>query len=197
MKKLIALLLALVMVMALAACNATDEKKQEKGDSPLEILEKVWDSYSEDEKFPVSGGDMQTHMDQMEANENYEIPNAPGIYNMEQKEELPYIFYISEENVAKVEEAATMVHMMNGNNFTCGTFRLTDSKDVDGFVKSAKESIMGNQWMCGQPDQLIIATFGSDVVMIAFGINDAIDPFMEKLTAAYPDAELVVQESLV
>lgn len=64
MKKIIALALVAVMVLAFAACakqngeNSTtapsdDQKRQPQ--SALEILEKVWSKYSTDEKFPATG----------------------------------------------------------------------------------------------------------------------------------------------
>ena len=57
MKKLISLILAAVMVMSLAACGS----KTDNGDSgdqaytpasALDLLEKVWAAFPEDNKFP-------------------------------------------------------------------------------------------------------------------------------------------------
>lgn len=74
MKKIIALALAAVMVLAFAACakqngeNSTtapsdDQKRQPQ--SALEILEKVWSKYSTDEKFPATGGSEKNIKDVM------------------------------------------------------------------------------------------------------------------------------------
>ena len=74
MKKIIALALVAVMVLAFAACakqngeNSTtapsdDQKRQPQ--SALEILEKVWSKYSTDEKFPATGGSEKNIKDMM------------------------------------------------------------------------------------------------------------------------------------
>ena len=63
MKKLFALLLAAVMALSLVACGGNDTKTDEpSGDqaaeitSALNLLETVWNDYSDDEKFSVVGG---------------------------------------------------------------------------------------------------------------------------------------------
>ena len=64
MKKIIALALVAVMVLAFAACakqngeNSTTAPSDDQKGQPqcaLEILEKVWSKYSTDEKFPATG----------------------------------------------------------------------------------------------------------------------------------------------
>ena len=67
MKKILAFVLAAVMVLSLAAC--TDKGSEGGATSPsgaqtnqpksaLEILENVWDKYSPDDKFPAVGGSL-------------------------------------------------------------------------------------------------------------------------------------------
>ena len=91
MKKIIALALAAVMVLAFAACakqnsengtttpsdtasakqngenSTTAPSDDQKGQpqSALEILEKVWSKYSTDEKFPATGGSEKNIKDMM------------------------------------------------------------------------------------------------------------------------------------
>ena len=74
MKKIIALALAAVMVLAFAACakqnsenGTTTPSDDQKGQpqSALEILEKVWSKYSTDEKFPATGGSEKNIKDMM------------------------------------------------------------------------------------------------------------------------------------
>lgn len=207
MKKLIALLLALVMVMALAACGNKEENTGNTGNtennsenkalasSALEILETIWNDYAEDEQFPVTGGDMQTHIEKMEEDENYMPPNAPGAYNLEYAEDLTFTLLVPAEELANIDEAATMTHMMNGNNFTAGAFHV--KSDVAAFAETMKEAVMNNQWMCGQPEKLIIVSFGDGYVMMAYGIADAMDPFVEHMNSVYAGAEVLVEESLI
>ena len=74
MKKIIAIALAAVMVLAFAACakqnsenGTTTPSDDQKGQSQsaLEILEKVWSKYSTDEKFPATGGSEKNIKDMM------------------------------------------------------------------------------------------------------------------------------------
>ena len=85
---------------------------------------------------------------------------------------------------------------MNGNNFTCGAFKLKNG-NVAAFAETMKEAVMNNQWMCGQPETLVIVSFGGGYVMMAYGINDAMDPFVEHMNSVYADAEVLVTESLI
>ena len=44
---------------------------------------------------------------------------------------------------------------------------------------------------------MVIATIGNEYVVASFGINETINPFEEKLSAAYPAAEIVYSEAIV
>lgn len=188
MKKLISLLLVLVMVAAMVAgCNnaSTNETKAPETKGPasaLEILETIWGSFAEDEKFYVMGGDM-----------NNMVENAPGKFDIQDTDGLSYTLLVPAEQIANIDDAASLVHGMMTNNFTCGAFHVTG--DVAAFVEAMKTSVMGNQWMCGMPEKLIVAVIGEYVVM-AYGVNDAINPFETKLTAAYPSVELKVSQAI-
>jgi len=203
MKKLLALLLALVMIMALAACNKDEEKEENKSgeqdkalaSSALEILDTIWNSYEEADQFPVTGGDMQSHIDKMEKDESYMPPNAPGAFNLEYAEELSMNLLIPAEELENIDEAATMIHMMNGNNFTCGAFHV--KSDVNAFAEAVKDAVLNNQWMCGQPERLVIVSFGGGYVLMAYGIEGAMGPFVDYMNGAYKGAEVLVEESLI
>lgn len=208
MKKLIALLLVLVMVAAMAAgCGQKDANNDTTGapaqtteavtgpESALEILETVWALYGEEEKFAIVGGDNAYHTAQMEADENYMMPSAPGKFNLAEAEELTYKMLVPEAEHAKISDAATATHMMNSNNFNCGVYRVA-AADAEGFIGAMKTAVSGNMWMCGMPESLLIATIADEYVLVAWGVNDAMGPFETKLVSAYPAAELVVDEAI-
>ena len=88
------------------------------------------------------------------------------------------------------------MHMMNQNTFTGAAFHVTDAANVGTVADAVKENILVRQWMCGFPDKMVIATIGNEYVVASFGINDAINPFEEKLSAAYPAAEIVYSEAI-
>ena len=78
------------------------------------------------------------------------------------------------------------------NNFTCGAFHVTG--DADAFASAMVDAVKNNQWMCGMPETMLVAVVGGEYVVMAFGINDAMNPFIAKLGEAYPDAVIVSNE---
>nr|MBQ8244471.1 hypothetical protein [Oscillospiraceae bacterium] len=190
MKKLLSAILALTLVFGLAACggNSAEETQgadaQELPASALEILETVWADFAEEEKFPVIGGSMAAPVD-----------NAPGSYDLAD-ENISYQLLIPADQLGSVTEAASMIHMMNANTFTCAAYKLADGVTAAEFGAAMKDAVMNNQWMCGFPDSLLIRAFGDSYVVVAFGINDAMTPFDTHLTAAYPGMETIASESI-
>jgi len=187
MKKIIAMLLVLTMALGLVACGnnggaeTTTTAPAPVAASALEILETVWGSYADDEKFFAMGGDMNNMVD-----------NAPGAYSLED-EGLTATLLVPTEQIANIDEAASLVHGMMLNNFTCGAYHVTG--DVNAFAEAMYGAISTNPWMCGQPEKLIVAVIGEYVVAL-FGINDAVNPFEAKLKEAYPSANLVHNEAI-
>lgn len=190
MKKLLSAILVLTLVFGLAACggNSAEETQgadaQELPASALEILETVWADFAEEEKFPVIGGSMAAPVD-----------NAPGSYDLAD-ENISYQLLIPADQLGSVTEAASMIHMMNANTFTCAAYKLADGVTAAEFGAAMKDAVMNNQWMCGFPDSLLIRAFGDSYVVVAFGINDAMTPFDTHLTAAYPGMETIASESI-
>ena len=155
MKKLIAMLLALTCVFGLVACggnatnnNETPETTVEviKPASALEVLEKTWAGVAEENKFFAMGGDFENPVD-----------NAPGAYALTD-EGLTATFLVPADQIANIDEAATLLHGMMVNNFAFGAYHVTG--DVNAFVEAMHTAITGNRWMCGMPETLVIAVVG-------------------------------------
>lgn len=198
MKKLIALLMALSMVAMMAACTtgntetpATDATEGTEAvtapsvNSALEVLETIWNAYGEDEKFAVIGGNMESPVD-----------GAPGNYDMAYAENLTYNLIVPAELIPAVDEAASMIHMMNANTFTSGVLHLVDGTNVTEFADAMHNAISTNPWMCGFPEHMVIAVIDGSYVLIAFGVNDAMTPFQTHLNEVYPEANIVYNEAL-
>ena len=167
-KKILAILLAVTMILALAACGkeatpVETEPQVEVPGSALEILETVWALYGDDEKFPVMGGDMVNMVD-----------GAPGAYGLEDAESLTYQLLVPAEEIANIDQAASLFHGMMLNNFTFGAYHVTG--DVAAFVEAMHTAITGNRWMCGFPEKLVIISVG-DYVVSAFGNGELIANF--------------------
>lgn len=193
MKKMISLLLALIMVVGVFA-GCSDSKKPGKVEGPetaLVLLETVWGLYAEEEKFPVMGGDTFT-MD------------APGAVTMGGEENPLWNLYVPEDQLANITDAATMIHAMNGNTFTCGAMKLADGADVEAFAQAMRDAIMSTHWMCGFPEKLIVANIGSYVV-VAFGLDGVnfpedgqiITPFVTHLKEAYSSISILFEEEII
>ena len=191
MKKLVALFLAMTMMVTLAGCgnkgnSGTDAPKAEIA-SCEDLLNQVWDTFGENEKFAVYGGDFGTLVD-----------GAAGPFTLEDPEMLTYTLYIPTEEIEKIDAAASLIHAMNSNTFTGAAFHVTDPANVDGLVEALKENIMNTQWICGFPDSLNIFVVNGEYVVSAFGNAEIMENFKTKLTEVFGEsAVLAVEESLV
>lgn len=189
MKRVLAMILTAVMAFSLTACGG---KETTGGDGPeiadaLTLLNTVWDSYGEDDKFPAMGGDFS---------EENMVNGAPGNYGIEDTAALDNTLGLPEASASMVDGAASLMHMMNANTFTCGVFHVSNSDNVSAVADSLKENILQRQWMCGFPDKLIVITVG-DYVISAFGNEEIIDTFKTRTMSAYESAALVYEEPVM
>lgn len=192
MKKLLSIVLAAILTLSLTACggkkDAADEpdNQQVSVDSALELLTTVWNSYTDDEKFPVMGGDM--------SDENM-TADAPGKFGIDDTNALDATLGFPASSGEQIDDAASLVHMLNANTFTCGAFHIKNQNDSAAITAAIKDNIMQRQWLCGFPDKLVIVKIDSYVVSF-FGTTDLVDAFKTKLTAAYPSAETICDEPI-
>jgi len=208
-KRIVFALLALTLLLSMVACGEaaqetlteeatvteevkTEETKEEATKEEAEeetgavaVLNKAWNKLGEDKKFPVIGGTMEAPVD-----------GKAGKIDLKNVESITSALHISEEDLAKVTDAASITHMMNANTFTAAAYQVK-SDDAAAFTASLKESIKGTQWMCGFPETLVIYTVDGEYVVAAFGNGQAIDGFEAGLNEAFGDAAVLsVEESL-
>ena len=131
------------------------------------------------------GGDMNSMVD-----------GAPGNYDLAD-EGLPATFLVPAEQLENLVCASTLMHGMLANNFACGMYLVKDDADVKAFADSMKAAIDGNQWMCGMPEKVLIATVDTQFVLVAFGLNDTIVALETALTTVHPGAEILYNEPIV
>lgn len=191
-------LTGLMMVSILACGNQTNNQTNLTSESTdqttasnnipdaVSLLTTVWNSYQEDEKFSVIGGDFS------EENQNM---NGPGKYSLEDGAALDSALGFPADSITKIDDAASLVHMMNANTFTCGAFHVADSNDLTSITTSIKENILNRQWMCGFPDKLVIVSV-DDYIVSMFGDTQLIDTFKQKLTTAYSSVEVICEEPI-
>lgn len=190
MKKFTAVLLAMVLTLGLTACGGgkTEEvaKDETEGKSAEDILNDVWDAFGEDESFAVNGGDY----DNM-------VENAAGTADASNGEVLDQLFGFPAANVDRINDAASLVHMMNQNTFTASAYHVTDAAELEDLAADMKDNILNRQWMCGFPDELVIYSVGSSYLVAAFGSEMNVENFETHLTETFESAVLLHDESLL
>ena len=210
MKKNLSIILIPLLALSLAACGGnegnvstnnssenqnvsdTEESDTEPNEeqvsinSALELLTTVWDSYTDAEKFPIAGGDMS---------EENMTTDAPGQFGIDDAGLLDTNLGFPAASVETIDDAASMVHMMNANTFTCGAFHIKNESDAEDLTVAIKDNIMSRQWLCGFPDKLVIVKI-SDYVVSFFGEKELVDTFKTKLTDSYAPAEIICDEPI-
>ena len=165
MKKILALILAVLMVVSLAACSgkpaASSSTAAPTYSSALEVYTAIWDKV--DEKFPVFGGNQ---------NENA-VSDAPGKFDMSDKDGLTYLLLLPESVQGKIDDVASLIHFMNANTFTSAVLHVKEGVMAD-IAKEIEDTVMNNQFMCGFPEKLVIFSVG-DYLFYAYGNGEAVD----------------------
>ena len=189
MKKIIALLLAAVMLtltISLVSCGGTkDPEDSSKYKSSIELFQKIWASYTDEEKFPAGGGD-QDHN-----SEN------PGVVDIEKyKDTIMWWTHTTEDLLGMVtNDAANLMHMMNTNTFSSAIFHLKDASTAEKFANDYNTEIQNTHWMCGFPDKVMVVSVG-EYIIVGFGNADLIDTFKTKCLAADTSAKLLIDANI-
>ncbi len=183
MKKILSCVLALVMLFAFTACGGA--QKLEGVEAPVDVLNTVWNSYGETDKFFAMGGDYTNMVD-----------NAPGAVDITDTDTMQALFACPADAVAMVDGAASLLHAMNANNFTAVAYHLADGVKADDFVAAAKAGVEAQQWLCGAPEQLSIAPLSTEYVVVAYGAADLVAAFEGYLSASFASTVFTVQQPL-
>lgn len=189
MKKTMMLLLAAMTALALSACGGKQNGSgsgQEGGEAQytdaLQVLDEVFRSYGEADLFASYGG-----------NQENPVMDAPGAFDISKTEELEYALGLPESQISNIEGAASWIHMMNTNTFTGVCYRLKDGVDMDSFVDSVKSSALEKQWVCGQPDTLVIINVDGKHVIAAYGAAELMEVFKTNALSALAGAQTLVE----
>ena len=199
MKKKIAMLITLLMctvlMMTMIACGKSGDNGNAAEDNAsvetvnvadsAELLTNVWNTYEEADKFPIGGGDYENM-----------VMDTVGAFDVTKTEDLDSLLGMPAAGAAMIDDAASMMHMMNANTFTAGAYRLADASLQQDLADLLKDNIMNRQWMCGFPDTLLIASVGDEYVVSAFGNAEIMETFKTKLQEQYEVTEVIYEESL-
>ena len=188
-KKVIMSIVAVALVVAISViavgCGA-GAPKMEFTDT-ADVINKVVDTYAEDNKFFAIGGDINTPVD-----------GKAGLMAMSDTETINSMLHTNDELLSEVDEVASFVHAMNANTFTSGAFKLKSAGNAETFATSLKTSVLATQWMCGFPEKIVIFTVnGGDYVVYAIGNGDAVEYFKTQLTTVMGESAVVVTDEAI
>ena len=159
-----------------------EDKPAAAVDDALTILNAIWNTYSDEEKFPAAGGDSE-----------HAVDGAPGSFDVSNADSLSYLLTFPADDASLIDSAASLVHMMNLNTFTCGAFHVADANNVARLADDLRTTIQAKRWMCGFPDKLVIVTVGQSVLSV-YGNEELVNTFRDKLLASYSAATAVYDE---
>ena len=161
-----------------------EDKPAAAVDDALTILNAIWNTYSDEEKFPAAGGDSE-----------HAVDGAPGSFDVSNADSLSYLLTFPADDASLIDSAASLVHMMNLNTFTCGAFHVADANNVAKLADDLRTTIQAKRWMCGFPDKLVIVTVGQSVLSV-YGNEELVNTFRDKLLTSYSAATAVYDEAI-
>lgn len=161
-----------------------EDKPAAAVDDALTILNAIWNTYSDEEKFPAAGGDSE-----------HAVDGAPGSFDVSNADSLSYLLTFPADDASLIDSAASLVHMMNMNTFTCGAFHVADANNVARLADDLRTTIQAKRWMCGFPDKLVIVTVGQSVLSV-YGNEELVNTFRDKLLTSYSVAAAVYDEAI-
>ena len=214
MKKILALILAAMMLLSLVACGNTTETETETEiqteteteteteavvelpyKSATELLNLVFTTYNagatEETMLYVAGGNIN----------NFETTNMEGpakfvpLANEDYDQNLGYPV----AEVSKIVEAASMFNMMNANMFNCYTVQFAEGTDVNAVAEAIKTNVLARRWMCGAPEKVAIVKFPGDYLLVVWGVvqfGGIVDPFVASLSGIVEGVETLVEANI-
>ncbi len=215
MKKIIALILAVLMLVSMVACGNTNDDVTENTtndttEAPVvepakeavevlngavgkfcEVLAPVFEMPAEDVKGAFAGGyfsEDETTVKMGEAGKTpVDVEEAAATFKS--------VSLINDDAFAKLDDAAVFHHMMNMNSLAVSAMRVANAADVDTVANAMRESVGGNQvWICGTPERYLVVKVDNCVVS-AYGLTDMVNAIKTALTETYDNAVVVCDEA--
>lgn len=190
MKQFFAGLMAALMLAALAGCGGgqsgdSDGNAADAYTSAQQVLEIVLESYGDTEVFPVIGGD-GAHM----------TDGTPGAFDVSRTDELDAVLGLPVDAAGQIDDAASMIHMMNANSFTGAAYHLADGADAQTLADAVADNLQARQWICGMPDTLLVLSVDGGYVVTAFGVDELIQTFKTQAQGALSGVQIVLEQAI-
>ena len=155
MKKIVAIVLALSLVLSLAACGG---KKNQETDAPaLKVegtMEELLNKTIEQRPVEFMGGVLPVDLTDSSEDGLWALKSYTGL-----------------DDAAKITEAAAFEPMMGSMAFSMVMVRTAEGADSKAVAEAMKSGIDPRKWICVEADDLKVAGFG-DVVMLIMVNSD-------------------------
>ena len=148
------------------------------------ILKQIWSAYDEQDRFAVYGGMME-----------HPTENAPGDLDMHLAMLWAPRYHIPLAHLDKLEQGASLSHLMNGNLLTVTAFRLADSADTAAIARDWRWELQHSYWVSGQPNRLLLAQVEKSFLLMAFGSKAQVQILKKNLLLTCP-ADILYDEPI-
>ena len=156
MKKIVAIVLALSLVLSLAACGG--KKTQETEAPALKVegtMEELLNKTIEQRPVEFMGGVIPVDLTDSSEDGLWALKSYTGL-----------------DDAAKITEAAAFEPMMGSMAFSMVMVRTAEGADSKAVAEAMKSGIDPRKWICVEADDLKVAGFG-DVVMLIMVNSDS------------------------
>lgn len=220
MKKILALILASVMLLTLVACGNTPETPDNTPETPDDTTQTPDDDTTPETPAEVKSAedtlnvaveafltavaplyempveDVKNYYDggYYSENEDTHCKGAAKVLPLDDEFALGALMsgtLISEANVQKIDDAAIFTGM-NANNFTTFVYHVKNSADVATIAADFESAVTNNMWFCGFPEIYFAMQVG-DYVFAGFGLEDQVSLMKTAITATYENATVLCE----
>lgn len=187
MRKITSLCLICLLALVLGGCGGQDSSENSSVESsgsayaqPVDVLQAVWDSLSEEERFASYGGDREDP-----------VMDGPGTVDVGNVEALDMDLGLPESLAGKIEGAASLIHMMNANTFTAAVYALKPGEDMEAFSEELEQALLDRQWICGQPSGFFMLDADGTHLLCAFGDEQILSAFQDQALTVFSGSKLL------
>ena len=189
MKKIISLVLVAVaatLALSFTGCASSDYDADAdvSYEDSLSVLTAVWEALPDEARFSAFGGDADSA-----------VSDAPGAHSLEALDSLA-MFGIPADIVSDMEDAGTVMHAMNSNTLSAIACRFAEGADLEAAADAICAELENKQWLCGCPDKYVIAKVADEYLVVVYGVNDVVGPFVDAMGAYLMGCEVIVDAPL-
>ena len=181
MKKLIAMLLALSMVFAMAACGATENKETEPATEATteateivteEVIEEVTEEFVEEEDVVIELTAMETLLNSIVEIQPVEFMGMSMPVDLADMDAVKY--FTGLDSIEGVQEAAVYEPMIGSIAFSMVAVQVAEGADVEAVAEAMESGIDTRKWICVEANDLMVVTSGDVVLLVMVDSNNGL-----------------------